>query len=177
MSTTLPRSECLTIAYLAFLPSISPQDLDCSLDGVTMLSSTISLERAKLIRAQLSSTRDLSSSSSSSSSEPSSTGGAFARVVAEAIAASGPIFKPIEQSPSVTRSKTMRVLSRLCCAVGFRFWSILSASCRPKTSRPLALALEESTTLEIHSPPWWPLNSSRDEISKTPRSSLADYKT
>ena len=94
--TTLPRPESWTIAYLVFLPSISPQDLDCSLDAVTMLSPMNSLERSKLIRAQLSSTRDLSYPSSSSSSEPSSTGGAFARVVAEAIGGSGPILESIE---------------------------------------------------------------------------------
>jgi len=81
---------------LSSFPLIVAQDTDCTPEGVSLLSPLNALERVKLIRAQLSSTRDLGSSSSSSSSEPSSTGGALARVIAVAIAAAGPFLKQVD---------------------------------------------------------------------------------
>jgi hypothetical protein len=61
-----------------------------------MLSSSNALDRIKLIIAQLSSFRDLGSSSFSSSSESAGSGGAFARVLAEASAASRPVLSSIQ---------------------------------------------------------------------------------
>jgi hypothetical protein len=79
---------------LSSLPSITPQDFPY--DGATVLSSFNSLERVERIKEHITSHCDLSSSSFSSSSEASSSGVDLARVVADSIAASGPLFKTFE---------------------------------------------------------------------------------
>ena len=137
---------------LSSFPLIVPQDPDCTPEGASLLSPLNALERVKLIRAQLSSTRDLGSSSSSSSSEPSSTGGAFARVIANAIAAAGPFLKVVD--PLVNSVQDNVHILKSCCAVVFPFWSTVSASYRPTTLRPLAPALERSTMHVTLSPTW-----------------------